>query len=168
MEEWSKIDGYPWYEVSTHGRVKSLRRNVIMKPYYNDVTGYADVKLWDGKKHKTRTIHRIVAETFMDFDNHRGLEVNHIDGNKHNNRLDNLEWCTRSENARHAIETGLFTPYKLPPYSWNGKRVRIIETGEEFDTITECANHIGGHKTAVSACLKGRVKSHLGYHFEEI
>ena len=44
----------------------------------------------------------------------------------------------------------------------------MIETGEEFNSLTECANHIGGFKTAISACLLGKVKSHLGYHFEEI
>lgn len=165
MEIWEQIERYPEYEASTRGHIYSIKSGVILKPFLTN-SGYLQVKLWHDGRHVHEYIHRLVAETFLH--NYNGsLQVNHIDGDKLNNCVDNLEWVTHKENIRHAIDSGLFTPYKLPPHPHEGKRVKIVETGEVFESLTECANYIGGFKTAISACLLGKVKTHKGYHFEE-
>ena len=166
MVSWRKIKNYPRYKVSSDGDIKSLKTGDIMKPFIAN-NGYLTVKLYDGIKHHPKAIHRLVAETFYDGD-HEGLEVNHIDGNKLNNSIENLEWCSHSANTRHAIENGLFTPYKLPPYSRPGIRVRIIETGEEFSSLTDCAKRVGGVIQGVCQCLNGTKKTYKGYHYEQI
>ena len=155
MELWQTIPDYPTYEVSSNGRVRNKKTDKILKP--SDVKGYRRVVLCDELGHHPKTVHRLVADTFYDGD-HSGLEVNHIDGNKSNNFIANLEWCTSSENRRHAFRTGLQKPRQ--------KKVIIVETGEIFDSIAECANHINGDFRNVSACLRGRQKTHRGYHFE--
>lgn len=164
MELWLTVEKYPEYEVSSHGRVKSKKNGAILKPFKTN-SGYFQVKLWHDGRHHHVYIHRLVADTFYD-GIHDNLEVNHINGDKLDNFVGNLEFCTRSENARHAIETGLFKPYQLPPYHGGAKKVMIVETGEIFNSITECAEHIGGYVSGVSACLRGKVHTHKGYHFE--
>lgn len=165
-EIWKDCDRYPDYEVSTKGNIRSKRTNKILKTTINNA-GYKDVKLWDGAKHNHVRIHREVAKAFID-NPYNKREVNHIDGDKLNNNASNLEWCTRSENAKHAIKNKLFTPYKLPPYTKEGIKVKIVETGEEFYSLSDCARHINGHKSAISACLKGKVKTHMGYHYKQL
>ncbi len=118
MEVWKKILGYEDYEVSNLGRVKSLEKTDFMhrnnsyrtrkeKIMKNGVSnGYKSVCLYKNKKSKTFTIHRLVLSSFVDNVENK-KEVNHIDGNKYNNILENLEWCTSSENSIHAIKNGL-------------------------------------------------------------
>lgn len=163
-ESWRKIASFPNYKVSSKGRIKSQR--TIMTPYTTK-NGYKQIRLFSNGKHHSKYVHRLVAEAFIDRDNDR-FEVNHIDGNKANNSVENLEWCTHSENTRHAIKKGLFSPYKLPINPHPKRRVRIVETGDVFDSVTECATYIGGNKSGVSACLCGKAKSYKGFHFEEI
>lgn len=166
MISWRKIKGYPNYKVSSDGRVKSIKTGVVLKPSVAN-SGYEMIKLFSESKHHPKAIHRLVAETFHEGD-HTGLEVNHIDGNKHNNSAKNLEWCTHSHNTRHAMEKGLFSPYKLPPHPREGIGVRIIETGEEFGSLTECAEHVGGVKQGICQCLSGTKKTYKGYHYERL
>lgn len=115
---------YPDYEISNCGRVKTKSRSVrythsvtrkehfrktkerFLKVYLNNRTGYKFVQLYNNGKAKNYNIHRLVAENFIS--NELMLDVvNHIDGNKHNNRFDNLEWCTNKYNHEHAVKTGL-------------------------------------------------------------
>lgn len=165
MECWLIIEGFDNYLISSMGRIKNDSGAILM-PHLNP-NGYLTVRLYKNGKHYSKYIHRLVAETFL-INNQTDLQVNHINGNKTDNRVCNLEWCTASENIRHAMNNGLFTPYKLPPYTGGKKKVMIVETGEIFDSLTECAEHIKGFKTAISACLLGKVKSHKGYHFKEV
>ena len=100
------IPGYEGlYSISTSGIVYSHRRSTAMKQFKN-FGGYMQVTLCVNRCRQTLSVHRLVALTFIP--NPYGLpQVNHIDGNKQNNRVDNLEWCSQSENMQHAYETGL-------------------------------------------------------------
>lgn len=161
-EEWRGIRDYLKYDVSDMGRVRNHQTNRILKQWSNG--GYMYVHLRNEKGRKNFRVHRLVAEAFLGGIK-KGMAVNHKNGIKHDNRAINLEWCTSSENTRHAMANGLFTPYKLPPHPHETRQVTIVETGEVFNSITECAKYIGGFATAICACLNGRVKTHLGYHF---
>lgn len=99
MERYKQIDEFPGYEVSNLGNVRNRKTGRILKPRLNKKDGYGRVAL----NGKDRYVHRLVAGTFMDGD-HDGFEVNHIDGNKWNNNLANLEWCNRKDNLGHAVE----------------------------------------------------------------
>lgn len=92
------------YQVSNFGNVKSIFNEKLLKPYVRK-TGYVHVLLSKDGKRKCYTIHKLVMLAFVGESN--GLDVNHIDGNKQNNKLDNLEYCTRKENSKHAWKTGL-------------------------------------------------------------
>ncbi|HNX82189.1 MAG TPA: NUMOD4 domain-containing protein [Candidatus Omnitrophota bacterium] len=106
IEVWKSVNGFEgYYEISSHGRLKSYKKHsdgLILKQT-NVKGGYYSVVLSANGKTRSMRIHRIVAETFLS--NAGGLpEVNHIDGNKQNNHISNLEWCSRSHNARHSIK----------------------------------------------------------------
>lgn len=111
-EIWKPIKGYEGlYEISNYGSVKSVRRvpELIRKP--NVMKGYHCIALQKDKRVKVFRIHRLVAETFICEQPGEEYQINHKDGNKANNHVDNLEWVTAKQNTRHAIATGLRKPY---------------------------------------------------------
>lgn len=99
QEIWKRINGYPDYQVSNFGRVKSNRK--ILTPW-NDGKGYMKVELHG----KSMRVHRLVAQAFIPNPENK-KQINHKDGNKSNNDSSNLEWCTNSENTKHAWDSGL-------------------------------------------------------------
>lgn len=115
VEEWKKItkpDYSNRYEISNLGRVCYFKKGkrFIKKSSKNIKRyGYWQVSLWDGKSHHVYRLHRMVAEHFIpNLDNKRA--VNHISGNKDDNSVSNLEWCTDKENSQHMVRLGLNTP----------------------------------------------------------
>lgn len=111
MEIWKDIKGFEgYYQVSNLGRIKSFSRNkngVILKNCL-DKQGYTRVNLCKDKKATQIRVHVIVSRNFIDQDyTKKGLHCNHIDGDKSNNKLSNLEVVSRSENELHAFRIGL-------------------------------------------------------------
>lgn len=117
-EVWTTIIGYDGlYEVSNHGRVKSLKRfnpksgkggrwySEKMLKLREDKDGYLTVCLTKDGKRKLCKVHRLTLSSFSGEE--KDLQVNHIDGNKQNNHIDNLEWSTCSDNQIHAHKIGL-------------------------------------------------------------
>lgn len=124
-EVFKTISEFTDYEISNCGRVKTKKRKIryvhsvtknehyretaerYLKIHLNTLTGYKFVQLYKNGKMYNRTIHRLVAQTFMPLSEILNGVVNHIDGNKHNNYYLNLEWVTNEYNHIHATKTGL-------------------------------------------------------------
>lgn len=109
-EVWKSIKEIPTYMVSNLGNIKSLNykrtgKEHVLKQNING-RGYYYVNISIKNKYKNLLIHREVAKAFIP-NNDETLDINHIDGNKLNNNVENLEWCTRSENIKHAYKNGL-------------------------------------------------------------
>lgn len=117
-EEWRDIQGFPNYQISNLGNVKSkerytkargnkiIHRKERLLKIQTDHKGYKYVRLYNSNGFKAKKVHRLVAETFIENPNNLP-QVNHKDGDKTNNCINNLEWCTDTENKQHAIKTGL-------------------------------------------------------------
>ena len=124
MEYFKDVVGFPDYQVSNLGRVKTKSRMIrythsvtkkehfrkseerFLKIQFNNRTGYKFVQLYKEKKMYNKNIHKLVSEAFISNPNDLKY-VNHKDGNKHNNTIENLEFCTNEYNHEHAIKTGL-------------------------------------------------------------
>ena len=167
-EIWKLVADYPNYSVSNYGRVRNNKTGYILKPLEVGF-GYVVVELWNKNGPKSKKIHRLVAEAFLPNPDKKP-QVNHIDGNKKNNRLDNLEWVTASENMKHSYDSKIRVSHQERP-------VRIVETGEIFKSVKECAEKIEGHDCDISRCLrqstaKGLTQAngytHKGLHFEYV
>lgn len=136
-ETWKPIRGYEgYYEVSDLGRVRSLDRKDSMGRVCDGQSiramptrrGYQTVGLHQHGQRRHRLVHRLVAEAFAPISGKR-LQVNHINGDKVDNRASNLEWCTASENIRHAHATGL---HAGKPKAMNPTQVRIAKRCREI------------------------------------
>jgi hypothetical protein len=109
-EQWRPCPGFPEYAVSSLGRVRRETRAKGARPgralSSHDRGGYRCVGLCHGAKQVTRLVHRLVAFAFLG-DPPRGAQVNHKNGIKADNRAENLEWSSREENMKHAVQAGL-------------------------------------------------------------
>lgn len=110
-ELWLSVSNFPNYSVSSFGRVYSHYKNRVMKLDRRAATGgyiYAGFVTGGKPKTKNKSVHRLVMETFCPSPNMYKLQVNHRDFNRQNNRLDNLEWVTSSENSMYSHAAGRF------------------------------------------------------------
>ena len=179
MEEeiWKDIPGYEGlYQASNLGKIKSLER-IAKKKYRNDrivkerimhgtknQDGYLKVHFKNKALNidKGLFIHRLIAMTFIP--NSDNLEqINHKDGNKLNNRVDNLEWCTNLYNQQHAWKNGLHKSTK-------GKKIRQLDKNnkiiKKWNTITEAGKKLGISASRIGECCKNKNWTAGGYRWE--
>jgi hypothetical protein len=159
MEEWKRCKEIDTYEVSNTGKIRNRRTGRVMRTTIN-AQGYECIQLHKNGQYYSRRLHRLIADAFYDGE-HDGLDVDHIDGNKLNNNVENLEWCTRKENTIRGYKNGL-------SYSHKKKPVRIIDTGQEFDSAKACADYLGVDSASVRKCIYGESKTCCGYRIEYI
>ena len=164
---WKTIEDFPDYEVSVYGEVYSKRTGKILSPGNGGKNyDYQRVVLCGKNGMHTKKVHRLVAEAYLPNPENKP-EVNHKDGYKKNNRLTNLEWNTHKENIQHAFRTGL--EVRSDKAGAPKKRIRIVETGQIFESVSECGRYLNEKKpnrSHISSCLSGKRKTHKGYHFE--
>lgn len=174
-EIWRQIAECLEYCVSNFGRVKrktrvdTLRGGQRVVPeriiQLNEQDEYYEVNLRAGIIDIYRRVHRLVATAFIP--NPENLpEVNHIDGNKHNNHVENLEWVRKLENQHHAIATGLWQPpqkgQKRPPV-----KVKLLETGEIFNSMKQASESLKISYNYLSERIRQGKPCH-NLHFEII
>lgn len=170
------------YQASSIGRIKSIERTIkqangrmrtfpskILKPFI-DQWGYPRICLYkedcSPKKYK---VHRLVAMAFIP-NPHNLPIVNHIDHDRTNSKVENLEWCTVKENVNHMIKAGRQPIQKTGFNHWASKSVIAIKisTGERtiFGSQKDAARKLGLYQTHVNGCITGRQKTTNGYRFE--
>lgn len=133
MEKWKKVEGYEMYEVSTCGRVRKNYLNGETKYLKFDVIrgGYLRCTLSKNGKTKRFIVHRLVAMSFIDNPNNYP-DINHIDNNRTNNHVENLEWCTPLLNAQHRDKQDRHTPCKkVYQYDLNFNLIGIYRSTRE-------------------------------------
>ena len=170
-EVWKAIKGYEdLYEVSNTGIIRSIDRKVhyrdvreknisgsIKKPTLN-VKGYLKVTLFKNGKGTTKEIQRIVAEAFIPNPNNKN-QVNHIDGNKTNNNVSNLEWCTPKENSQHRLHVLKKGIVAVNQFDMNGKFIR------SYASIKEAARENNIKPCSISNVINCKRNSAGGYYW---
>ena len=188
-EVWKDINGYKgFYKVSNWGRIKSLDRIIKSKRYHNNgqhykerilkqiasSDGYMRVQLYIDSQHfKTFRVHILVAKAFIPNPLNKP-QVNHKDGNKNNNRVDNLEWCTNGENGQHAWDNHLRTKRygkenhaskKVIQYSKDGSVLKV------WDCINDIIKTLGYCRTSIIHCCQHKTQYSHDYiwrYYEEV
>lgn len=128
------------------------------------------VTLFKNGKEECKSVHRIVAETFLEnkYDN---FVINHIDGNKINNRVENLEWCSQAYNIRNAFETGLNKP-KTKGEHHLSRKVKQYDVYNNYiktwDCIKDIQQELGFKSSNISACCRSEMKSAYGYKWKYV
>lgn len=150
---WAEIEGFPNYEVSNNGEIYNRKFDRYLTPRPN-ADGYLRVTLFEEGIGKERYVHNLVARAFF-AEFRANAHVTQVNGDKTDNRVNNLRLRggKRVEPRPNLLQ------------GW-GRRVKIVETGEIFRTVGECARWIGGDFSKIYACLRGERGHHLGYTFE--
>ncbi len=156
MEQWADIAGFEGnYQISNFGNVKSHKR--LMSPC-PDCDGYMVVSLRQNKKQVTKKVHRLVASAFLNNHDSKPM-VNHIDSNRKNNHVSNLEWCTAKENLHHSIKAGLSNPNGGG--NPNSKVVIDFYTGIFYDCAKDAAKAHSINYSTLKNKLNGNHKNNF-------
>lgn len=138
------------YGITSCGKVWSYRSKKFLKPWKNG-KGYLMVDLCKDGERKKFLVHRLVCEAYIP--NPQGLEtVDHIDGDKTHNYVNNLQWMTREDNIRKA----------------QNKAVYCVELDKNFESAVEAARQLGLFHQNIYACCKGIRQTTGGYHWEYV
>lgn len=162
---WKEIPGYEGlYEVSDTGLVKSLRTNKILSQRQWDNYLVVGLRNKEGTN-TTKGVHRLVMEAFCPLENYNDMTVNHIDHDKLNNQLSNLEWMTNADNVRESFVAGL---HKQNHKGGNNKKpVQCVETGEIFESAAAAARAVNiKSKGKIGDAIKNPAKTCGGYHWK--
>jgi len=168
-EAWKSHPEYTGTEVSSFGRVRMLDRVVSsekmtrfqkgqISKQYDNRSGYLNVSIPIDGKWTTKAVHRLVAQTFLPNPNGFPM-VNHKDGNRANNHIDNLEFCTASYNAKYREEFG--KALSKPVFTINLATLEV----SQFQSQKEASQELGVNKGNISSVIKGRLKQTGGYWF---
>ena len=145
-EEWRKIANLNGYSVSNLGKVRNDKTGRILKTYDNG-RGYQKVEI----KNKKWYIHRLVAQAFIPNPNNYP-QVNHIDENPNNCRIDNLEWCTAQYNIEYSVAKAIDQYNSITG-----------ETIKSFKSISKAAKELGYNKSQIWLCCNGRKSDYKGF-----
>ena len=184
-EIWKEIKNYEeLYEISNYGRIRSKERYInarrgkrlkkvkILTPFCQK-NGYYAITLWKYKSFKLHYIHRLVAIAFIE--NENCLEqVNHKNGDKKDNNVENLEWVSRSENMKHAISLGLFSKSVLNERinKMNEKVMKPVcqikdgKVIKTYKSATLAGKELGHKYSNISACCRGLLKTSCGFQWK--
>lgn len=167
-----RIKGYEDYQVDTDGVIYAKSGRPLA--YSISSKGYCIINLFKNGEVKGFSVHSIVARQFIPNDNPCKIQINHKDGNKINNNVDNLEWVTRSENVRHSIDV---LGSHIGSKNANSKAIACYDknTGElkhSFESVMDAAKYLceGQNlryvQNSICRALKGRRKTYRGYIWE--
>lgn len=163
-EEWTEVKDYEdKYQVSSLGRVRNKNTHRILKHGLNK-NGYHRVNLYNESGMKSKFVHRLVAQAFIPNLENKP-EVNHVDEDKNNNMVSNLEWSTRKNNINHGTRNERSSKTQsIPIIATN------LKTGEsrEFYGTNECARQLSLDSGNICKVLKGRLTQFKGYVFKYI
>lgn len=156
-EEYKIIPGFNNYEITKSGIVRNKSTKKILIGYKTEYISFTLVGTND--KNKKELVHRLVSKTYLENINNYEI-VNHKDGNKLNNNVDNLEWCSRSYNVRHAIENGLIKTKKVNQLD---KYKNVLNI---FNSLKEAGEKTNTNKSNISKVCNNKIKTANGYYWE--
>ena len=181
VEKWKTIEGYPGYQVSNLGRVKSMEHKInckngsirtirerILKPNKN-TNGYFQVCLCRYGIRKYFLIHRLVCSAFVQNESLFYNEINHIDECKTNNCASNLEWTDRKSNCNFGTRNKRISKAKKGILNTKkSKPVMCIETNQIYPSTMEVSRRLGFSQCNIWSCCKGKRNTCGGYHWRYV